>query len=132
MWGLTGHRVMQLVTHLKGVWHTIYTDNFYTSTGLAMELLRRNQYLVGTLRKNRLPVGKPDDFQTTAKHPKPSRQCPKDTIAAIVNETKTVAVYSLMDSSMVYILDTRDGPVKMSGWYARRRQEMFSSSSYAK
>ena len=123
---------MQLVTHLRGVWHTIYTDNFYTSTGLAMELLRRNQYLVGTLRKNRLPVGKPDDFQTTVKHPKPSRQCPKDTIAAIVNETKTVAVYSLMDSSMVYILDTRDGPVKMSGWYARRRQEMFSSSSYAK
>jgi hypothetical protein len=120
-WGLTGHRVLELINHLRGVWRTIYTDNFYTSPALALELLRRMQYLIGTLRKNRLPADKPDDFLATTKHPKPSLRCPKGTIAAIVNETKTVAVYSLMDSSMVYIIDTRDGPVKMADMLRRQK-----------
>ena len=33
------------------------TDNLYSSEALAIELLHRNQYFIGTLRKNRLPVG---------------------------------------------------------------------------
>ena len=120
-WGLTGFRVLELVKHLRGKWHSIYTDNFYTSEALAAELLRNSQYLIGTMRKNRLPKGKPEGFLTAVKHPKPTLKCPKGTISAIVNGTKNVAVYSMMDSSMVYILDTKYGPVKMSDMLRRQK-----------
>lgn len=45
--------VMTLCEDLFEKGHTLYTDNWYTSVGLARELLKRETHLVGTLRKNR-------------------------------------------------------------------------------
>jgi hypothetical protein len=120
-WGLTGHRVLRLLKHLPGEWYIIYTDNFYTSEGLAMELLRLKKYLIGTLRKNRLPQGRPDGFLSKTKKPKPTRACPKGTISSIVNTTQTVAVHSMMDSSMVYILDSAIGPQTLTDMVRKQK-----------
>lgn len=45
--------VMALCDDLLNKGHTLYTDNWYTSVGLARELLKNETHLVGTLRKNR-------------------------------------------------------------------------------
>lgn len=45
--------VMTLCEDLLNKGHTLYTDNWYTSVGLARELLKKETHLVGTLRKNR-------------------------------------------------------------------------------
>jgi hypothetical protein len=45
--------VMDLMEPLLDSGRTLYTDNFYTSVGLAHELNRRQTHLVGTLRQNR-------------------------------------------------------------------------------
>lgn len=45
--------VMSLCSDLLNKGHTMYTDNWYTSTDLARDLLKNETHLVGTLRKNR-------------------------------------------------------------------------------
>lgn len=45
--------VFSLINDLLDKGRTLYTDNYYTSVALAHALLRRNTYLVGTLRTNR-------------------------------------------------------------------------------
>ncbi|XP_039275048.1 piggyBac transposable element-derived protein 4-like [Nilaparvata lugens] len=45
--------VMDLMEPLLDSGRTVYTDNFYTSVGLAHELNGRQTHLVGTLRQNR-------------------------------------------------------------------------------
>jgi hypothetical protein len=120
-WGLTGHRVLMLLKDLPGEWYIIYTDNFYTSEGLALQLATLKKYLIGTLRKNRLPQGRPDGFLSKTKKPKPTKACPKGTIASIVNNTNTMAVHSMMDSSMVYILDTVIGPQTLTDMVRRQK-----------
>lgn len=45
--------VMSLCNDLLNKGHTMFTDNWYTSVGLARELLKNETHLVGTLRKNR-------------------------------------------------------------------------------
>ena len=113
-WGKTGQRVLDLIDHIPGHWHTIVTDNLYSSEALAIELLHRNQYFIGTLRKNRLPVGRPQEIVNKTKHPKPTRRCPKGTIHAAVNSERTISLYSFMDSGLVYVLDTKCYPSQMS------------------
>lgn len=45
--------VMNLLSGLLNKGHTLYTDNWYTSVGLARSLLDNETHLVGTIRKNR-------------------------------------------------------------------------------
>jgi len=45
--------VMKLMDNILDRGHMLYTDNFYTSVPLAQQLLNRQTYLCGTLRKNR-------------------------------------------------------------------------------
>lgn len=45
--------VLALCGDLLNKGHTLFTDNWYTSVGLARELLKNETHLVGTLRKNR-------------------------------------------------------------------------------
>ncbi|KAL0879682.1 hypothetical protein ABMA27_003397 [Loxostege sticticalis] len=45
--------VMSLCNVLLNKEHTMFTDNWYTTVGLARELLKNETHLVGTLRKNR-------------------------------------------------------------------------------
>ena len=113
-WGKSGQRVLDLVNHIPGHWHTIATDNLYSSEALAVELLHRNQYFIGTLRRNRLPRGRPQEIVNTKKHPKPSRACPKGTMSAAVNSLHTISLYSFMDSGLVYLLDTKFYPTQKS------------------
>lgn len=123
-WGLSGHRVITLVEHLLGVWHVCLFDNFFESEALAAELLRRClMYSVGTLRKNRLP----QDMLLKTKKPKPTKARPKGTIAAAVNVNHDIALYSLMDSGLVYLLDTAYGPGEMAQM-ARRSAERVTIS----
>lgn len=46
--------VMLLMEKYIGVGHSLYVDNFYTSVGLADQLLDKNTYVTGTLRAKRL------------------------------------------------------------------------------
>lgn len=110
-WGLSGQRVIDLVKNLKSKWHVVVVDNYYDSEPLAIEMKEhRCQYVLGTLRKNRLPSGKPAEFVYKAKNPKPSRAIPKGTLKCCVRNTNDIACYSFMDSSVVYILDSAYGP----------------------
>uniref|UniRef100_A0A2H1W8J9 SFRICE_024824 n=1 Tax=Spodoptera frugiperda TaxID=7108 RepID=A0A2H1W8J9_SPOFR len=45
--------VMLLLEKYVNKGHSLYVDNFYTSVGLAEELLNKNTYVTGTLRANR-------------------------------------------------------------------------------
>jgi hypothetical protein len=109
-WGKTGQRVLDLVGHIPGCWHVIITDNLYSSEPLAFELMRLSMYTLGTLRKNRLPVGRPAEMLSKAKHPKPTKATPKGTIKGSVNPDNNVALLSMMDSGLVYLIDTLRGP----------------------
>ena len=64
----TGQRVLDLLKHIPGKNHVVVTDNLYSSEALALELLRKNMYTLGTLWKNRLPVGKPAEMLTPEAH----------------------------------------------------------------
>ena len=86
------------------------TDNLYSSEALALELLRKKIYTLGTLRKNRLPVGKPAEMMNSSKHPKPTQAYPKGKCKGSVNHDNTVALLSMMDSGLVYLIDTLHGP----------------------
>ena len=54
--GLSESVVLKLMEPLLDKGYNLYTDNFYTSYPLAIELLRRQTTLCGTLRKNRKHV----------------------------------------------------------------------------
>ncbi|KAJ8938122.1 hypothetical protein NQ314_011596 [Rhamnusium bicolor] len=45
--------VLELMIHLLDSGRTLFTDNWYTSVGLARKLATRGTHLVGTLRSNR-------------------------------------------------------------------------------
>ena len=110
-WGSTGQRVIDLIKDLPGQYRTVYIDNFYTSENLVLHLLKEYKtYVIGTVRKNRLPKVLPPNFVSKHTKPKPTLACPKGTMNAAVNQTKTVAACSLMDSGMVYFLDSAYGP----------------------
>jgi hypothetical protein len=118
-WGKTGQRVLDLIDHIPGEYHVIVMDNFYSSEALAKELLRKNQYMIGTVRKNRLPPGKPAEMMSKSKHPKPTKKYPKGTCQGSVNYDNNIALLSLMDSGLVYLLDTFHGPGVMDSIHRR-------------
>ena len=120
-WGKTGQRVLDLVDWLPGENYCIVMDNLYSSEPLAEELLRKKRYMLGTMRKNRLPVGKPPEMVPKSKHPKPSKSCPKGSIKGSVNSKNNIALLSMMDSGLVYLIDTIHGPALLEKMIRREK-----------
>jgi hypothetical protein len=82
-------------------------DNYYRSIPLAEELLTRNIYLVGTIKKDR---GVPKCVTIgTSKKPKLSKQFPKGFLKCAYKADNSMCVNGLMDNSVVYLLDTLYG-----------------------
>jgi hypothetical protein len=51
---------MDLCQPFLNAYRTIVTDNFFTSSKLGLNLMSKNTYLLGTIRKNR--IGNPKNF----------------------------------------------------------------------
>lgn len=50
--GLAYGVVMKLLEGYTGKGYTVYTDNYYTSPQMCKDLLEKNTYCSGTVRKN--------------------------------------------------------------------------------
>ena len=108
-WGAAGRRIIELVEFVRNRWHRLFTDNYYTSLALALELRRMGILLCGTMRASMIPYkGLKAEFGT-AKKPKPSRQNPKGKWVSVYSHSHQCAIHAVMDSSLVYILDTEFG-----------------------
>ena len=116
-YGATGRHVIKLIEDLPGEGYEIYTDNYYGSLPLAAFLLNElRMHLISTLRVKR---GVPNFLKmTNAKAPKPTIAWPKGNILygyckenGVLNLREgQVYIYSYMDSSLVYFMDTVYGP----------------------
>ena len=106
-YGVSGRRVMDLITCLPGRNYIVYTDNYYTSVPLCRALMDRNMYLIGTLRKNR---GVIPDIKFPGKHPKPSRNNPRGSLKYAVSSDNSMFMYAFMDNGASYFLDSVYGP----------------------
>ena len=105
-WGAAGRRIMDLIEFVKNRYHRLYTDNYYTNIALAQELRRCGIYLCGTIRKVMIPFKGFTEVFGKAKHPKPSRHNPKGKWASVYSASHELTIHAVMDSSLVYILDT--------------------------
>jgi hypothetical protein len=112
-WGKSGQRVLDLLRPLSGEWYVVVLDRYYSSEPLAIELLRRRFYMLGTLRENRLPPGTPTEMASLTKHPKPTKQYPEVTIKSCVKTNNTISLLSLIECEHAYLLDTLHGPTAM-------------------
>lgn len=52
--GPTADAIVRLCQGMEGLNHTLFLDNFFTTYDLISELQKRDIYMVGTLRSNRL------------------------------------------------------------------------------
>lgn len=75
--------------------HALYLDNFYTSVGLADELIGKNTYVTGTLRQNR--IGNPSEIKMTKL--KPGESC-------IVHNNKKIVITKWQDKREVTFIST--------------------------
>ena len=105
-WGAAGRRIVDLIEFVMNRYHRLYTDNYYTSIALAQELRRRGIYLCGTMRKSMIPFKGFSAVFGKAKHPKPSVNNPKGKWACVYSNSHEVTIHAMMDSSLVFILDT--------------------------
>jgi hypothetical protein len=105
-YGATGRHVMDLIACLPGRGYILYMDNWYSGIPLAHELLLRNVHMIGTLRKDR---GVPSFLQFKAKHPKPTENNPRGALKYACNMTNSIFIYSFMDNSACYFIDTAYG-----------------------
>ena len=122
-WGAAGRRIVELVQFVKNRWHRLYTDNYYTSIPLARELLRMGIYLCGTMRSNMIPFKDLKAQFGTSKKPKPSRQNPKGKWASVYVTSHSCAIHAVMDSSLVYILDTECGSRESQSIHRRQGED---------
>ena len=58
---------------------------------------------------------------SVSKHPKPSKKYPKGAVKASINTNNTISLLSLMDSGLVYLLDTLHGPTVMDTMKRREK-----------
>lgn len=75
--------------------HALYLDNFYTSVGLADELIGKNTYVTGTLRPNR--IGNPRELKMCKL--KPGESC-------ILQNNKKIVVTKWQDKREVLFIST--------------------------
>jgi hypothetical protein len=125
-WGAAGRRIMDLVEFVKNRYHRLYTDNYYTSIPLAQELRRCGIYLCGTIRKVMIPFKGFNEVFGAAKKPKPSRNNPKGKWACVYSGSHEVTIHAMMDSSLVYILDTVFSSHESENITRRQADELFS------
>ena len=92
-----------LTEELCGLWHTLYTDNFYSSVKLSEFLLAKNIHTVGTLRNHR---GEPPEITSLRKmkrHKKLSRDNGKVLILAWKHKRIVKVISTKHDNSSLPI-----------------------------
>jgi Transposase IS4 len=117
--GQPGKQVTRLLEHLPGQGYVAYTDNWYTSVGLARVLKRMDQKisLVGTVRKERIldaishvALGNPNKKTgKLAKSKRPSKDTPKGALKSCCTVDGEVHVSGIMDTAAVYLVDSHYG-----------------------
>jgi len=117
-WGFTGEIVLQQITHLPGKWYCIVADNLFSSMPLAQELLRREMYYMGTMRKNKVPAF----AKFRGKTPRPTRENPRGTVITAVNATNSLHLITLMDNAAVTFIDSHSGQSRLSNVTRRTDQ----------
>ena len=113
--GISGQRVLDLVKSLQpGHNYIIYTDTYYTSVALALELKKQSIGLVGTVKSDRLPVvgwikivhpgrsGKPKPWREGSGYE-------RGTVKTAHNETNTCWEFAVMDNGVVTFVDSVNG-----------------------
>jgi hypothetical protein len=92
-----------ILPNVTSDWHLIVTDRFYTSVQLALQLLHRNVYTVGTIMTNRLGYSK----EIVKTREIPARDRPRGSLrVAFCREHPLMQACSWMDSKPVYFLST--------------------------
>lgn len=135
--GQPGKQVIRLLEHLPGEGYIVYTDNWYTSIGLARQLKRMEQKigLIGTVRKERVPdaiklVRLGAVNAKTGRMPKskkPTLGTPKGTLRSACTTDGEVHVYGIMDTAAVYFVDSVYGGGDTAAIVSRRERLSLSS-----
>lgn len=106
--GFVGAQVTNLIDYLDSTGHIVVCDNYYSSVGLAQNLISKGHGLIATLRKDKVsPV-----IRSTASAP--STKTPKGSFKSCYLSGKNIFEHSLMDSKMVYFIETIYGGDVMS------------------
>lgn len=122
-WKCNGERILRLCSILRSEWHVIVTDNYYTNVPLALELLRKGHYLIGMMRKDRVPCQELKTHFGTAKKPKPTRQHPKGTWVSASDTHERLTIHGFMDSSVCYLCDAVYGNQERGRANIRRKNK---------
>ena len=113
--GMSARVVIGVTKYLQNFGYIVYTDNFYTSPVLAKYLLKKNTYLCGTMRPNR--IGYPRDLMKTKAE---ARRLPRG--SSEWRQSGDLVATAWKDKRMVYYLSTAHAPVAATPGTARRRQ----------
>jgi len=114
-WGISGQRVLDLLKSLKpGHNYIIYTDTYYTSVALALELRKMGIGLIGTVKSDRLPVVGWIKIVNPGRrgNPKPGPAgsgYERGTVKTAHNETNTCWEFAVMDNGVVTFVDSVNG-----------------------
>ena len=104
-----GDIVERLISHLKGTYRNLTTDNWYTSYTLAMSLLQDKMTLVGTLKKNKREI--PAEFLPNKQKPISSSMFGFQKHATLVSFTpkknKSVVLLSTMHRDAAVDAETK-------------------------
>jgi len=117
--GQPGKQVTRLLEHLPGQGYIVYTDNWYTSIGLARVLKRMDQKisLIGTVRKERISDAieyvalgaRNKKSGKLARSKKPTKDTPKGTLKSACTSDGEIHVSGIMDTAAVYMVDSHYG-----------------------
>lgn len=126
--------VIRLCKGLEGVNHKLYLDNLFNSIPLCKELLKKEIYVVGTLRKNRM-MGADEMLKSEKDLGKEGRGT-----MSVVTSTDNITITRWMDNRPVHMLSTFAGkePMDKVQRYSRILNKMvevsrpFSVSTYNK
>jgi hypothetical protein len=96
--GLPYHVVMNLSQGLRGKYHHLYFDSYFTSTPLALDLLRSGIYMCGTIRQNRKYF--PEDLKNLPVRIQPGQY--------VAKQSKNFTAVVWMDNRHVSALSTNE------------------------
>ena len=96
--GLPYHVVMNLSQGLRGKYHHLYFDSYFTSTPLALDLLRSGIYMCCTIRQNRKYF--PEDLKNLPVRIQPGQY--------VAKQSKNFTAVVWMDNRHVSALSTNE------------------------
>lgn len=97
--------VLKLVEGLENKGHVVVTNNYFSSVGLFVDLLKLGIYATGTMRCNR--VGLPLEF----KNLKPFNKRPQGTLSWSMHESRSFCSIVWTDKQVVLLLSTHAMPI---------------------